>query len=159
MTISENTIVGPISITACNGAVTRLQFLEGSECRSANSADLRILKEAFMQLNLYFSGELREFNIPLMPMGSAFMLKVWRALLRIPYASTASYGDIARLCGNPKAARAVGMANNRNPIPIFIPCHRVIGADGSLVGFGAGLEIKAKLLELESRFALKMRKK
>ena len=110
------------------------------------------MKEA-AQLEQYFAGRRKTFELPLAPEGTAFQLKVWQALQEIPYGETRSYGQIARAVGNEKAARAVGMANNQNPISIIIPCHRVIGADGKLVGYGGGLERKACLLELERRHA------
>jgi len=103
-----------------------------------------------MQLTAYFEGRLKRFDLPLAPVGTAFQLSVWEALKAIPYGEVASYGEIARAIGNPKAVRAVGGANARNPIPIIIPCHRVIGSDGSLTGFGGGLETKRRLLDLES---------
>lgn len=101
------------------------------------------------QLTEYFSRNRRTFDLPLAPAGTPFQTRVWQALLEIPYGETRSYLDIAVAIGNPKAVRAVGMANNRNPISFIIPCHRVIGADGSLVGYGGGLELKRSLLELE----------
>jgi methylated-DNA-[protein]-cysteine S-methyltransferase len=105
------------------------------------------------ELSEYFSGKRTSFDLPLNPSGSAFQKRVWEQLRLIPCGQTRSYGDIAKAVGNPKAARAVGHANNRNPIMIIIPCHRVIGADGSLVGFGGGLEVKQFLLDLEARHA------
>ena len=108
-----------------------------------------LFKEAIAQLDAYFSGELRRFDLPLAPEGTAFQREVWSALTAIPYGETVSYGELARRLGRPAATRAVGAANGRNPIPIVIPCHRVIGADGSLTGFGGGLAIKRKLLALE----------
>ena len=101
------------------------------------------------QLEAYFAGKRTTFSLPLRPAGTAFQLAVWQALTEIPYGETRSYGEIAAAVGNPKAARAVGMANNRNPISILIPCHRVIGSTGALVGYGGGLEKKLFLLELE----------
>ena len=106
--------------------------------------------ELFDQLALYFSGKLFAFDIPLAPSGTAFQQLVWAELLKIPYGKTVSYKDIAVGIGNPAASRAVGMANHRNPIPILIPCHRVIGTNGKLVGYGGGIEIKMKLLKLEN---------
>jgi methylated-DNA-[protein]-cysteine S-methyltransferase len=102
------------------------------------------------QLQEYFAGERREFDLPLAPAGSEFELAFWQALLEIPYGETASYGQIARRVGAPHAARAVGVANARNPIAVIVPCHRVIGADGTLTGYGGGLERKRLLLDLES---------
>jgi methylated-DNA-[protein]-cysteine S-methyltransferase len=111
------------------------------------------LKPAADQLEGYFSGTLATFDLPLDLVGTEFQLKVWNALLSIPYGETRSYGQIAKAVGQPKAARAVGLANQQNPIAIIVPCHRVIGADGSLTGYGGGLPRKRKLLELEARFA------
>lgn len=105
------------------------------------------------QLQQYFSGERRAFDLPLAPRGTEFQLAVWRALQRIPYGETRSYSDIARQIGRPAAVRAVGAANGANPIPIVIPCHRVVGTNGSLTGFGGGIETKRWLLALESRAA------
>ena len=109
-----------------------------------------LLREAARQLREYFAGQRREFSLPLAPQGTAFQQQVWQALQRIPHGHTWSYAELARHIGRPKAMRAVGAANGRNPIPILIPCHRVIGADGSLVGFGGGLPTKVALLRLES---------
>jgi len=102
-----------------------------------------------VQLDAYFAGELRDFDVDLAPSGTPFQLAVWQALASIPYGSTVSYGDIATAIGNPKATRAVGTANNRNPIALLVPCHRVIGANGSLTGYGGGLEMKSWLLDHE----------
>jgi methylated-DNA-[protein]-cysteine S-methyltransferase len=102
------------------------------------------------QLAEYFDGQRQEFDIPLGLVGNDFELRVWEALRRIPYGETVSYGEIAREIGSPSAARAVGLANGRNPVAVIVPCHRVIGADGSLTGFGGGLERKRLLLDLES---------
>ena len=101
------------------------------------------------QLDAYFGGTLRRFDIPLAPRGTEFQLAVWEALTHIPYGETITYSDLAIRIGNPAAVRAVGAANGANPIPIVVPCHRVIGADGSLTGFGGGLPAKRALLELE----------
>jgi methylated-DNA-[protein]-cysteine S-methyltransferase len=101
------------------------------------------------QLRAYFAGELETFDLPLAPEGTPFQLEVWRRLCEIPYGETISYGELARRLGNPNASRAVGLANGANPIPIVIPCHRVIGSDGKLTGYGGGLPIKEKLLALE----------
>lgn len=103
------------------------------------------------QLEAYFAGELTQFDLPLEPAGTPFQLRVWQELRAVPYGATASYGEIAARIGQPTAARAVGLANGRNPISIIIPCHRVIGAGGSLVGYGGGLDRKKLLLDLEAR--------
>ena len=108
-----------------------------------------LLLRAFEQLSGYLAGVRKEFDLPLAPVGTPFQCKVWDALLHIPYGQTRSYRQIAEAVGSPRGFRAVGMANNRNPIAVFIPCHRVIGADGSMVGYGGGLDIKKHLLRLE----------
>jgi len=107
------------------------------------------LREAALQLDAYFAGELREFELPVDPGGTAFQRTVWQALQTIPYGITVSYGELAQQLKKPTATRAVGAANGANPLPIVIPCHRVIGADGALTGFGGGLDIKRWLLEHE----------
>jgi methylated-DNA-[protein]-cysteine S-methyltransferase len=107
--------------------------------------------EIVRQLRAYFAGELEDFDLPLSPQGTAFQQKVWSELCKIPYGETISYGELARRVGNPNASRAVGLANGSNPIPIIIPCHRVIGSNGKLTGYGGGLPIKEKLLALEKR--------
>jgi methylated-DNA-[protein]-cysteine S-methyltransferase len=111
--------------------------------------DSPILADAARQLRAYFDGQLREFTIPLDLEGTPFELRVWDELRRIPYGQTRSYRQLATILGNPKATRAVGAANGKNPVGIIVPCHRVIGSDGSLTGFAAGLEFKRRLLALE----------
>ncbi len=112
--------------------------------------DDEAFNDARGQLAEYFDGKRSEFTVPLAPSGTPFRMDVWAALVRIPYGRTATYGEVAAEIGNPAASRAVGMANHFNPIAIMIPCHRVIGANGSLTGYGGGLDRKALLLELES---------
>ena len=109
-----------------------------------------VLAEAVRQLRAYFAGRLRRFDLPLDLRGTPFQLRVWRALLEVPYGETRSYRQIAAAIGEPKAVRAVGAANGANPIAIVVPCHRVVGADGSLTGYGGGLTLKRKLLALEA---------
>jgi len=109
------------------------------------------LENTARQLQEYFNGRRTSFDLPVAPEGTAFQKKVWQRLQGIPYGETISYGDLARRVGNPKASRAVGAANGQNPIPIVIPCHRVIGANGKLTGFGGGLPVKEALLELEAK--------
>jgi len=111
------------------------------------------LAPARAQLTQYFAGERADFELSLLPEGTPFQRKVWNALCEIPYGETISYGELARRIGQPSAARAVGLANGSNPLPIVVPCHRVIGADGSLTGFGGGIERKRWLLAHEARFA------
>jgi methylated-DNA-[protein]-cysteine S-methyltransferase len=135
-----------------DGAVTALyspadRRLEG---RSALPGDPQLTREAVGQLEAYFSGELKRFSLPLRPAGTPFQQEVWAALCEIPYGETRSYGELAAALGRRAGARAVGLANGANPIPVLIPCHRVIGADASLVGFGGGLALKQFLLQLES---------
>jgi methylated-DNA-[protein]-cysteine S-methyltransferase len=108
-------------------------------------------REVTVQLSDYFSGARESFDLPLAPEGTPFQKQVWDELVKIPYGETISYGELARRIGNPKANRAVGLANGSNPIPIIIPCHRVIGSNGKLTGYGGGLPIKEKLLALEKR--------
>ena len=109
------------------------------------------MREALRQLRAYFAGDLEGFDLQLAPDGTPFQQKVWKALCKIPYGETISYGELAKRIGNPNASRAVGLANGSNPIPIIIPCHRVIGSNGKLTGYGGGLPIKEKLLALEKR--------
>lgn len=137
------TPLGPMCLVEENGALARLSWGAGGADASP------LLLEAETQLAEYFAGSRKRFDLPLAPEGTAFQRRVWDALLEIPYGETRSYREIAARIGNPKAYRAVGMANNRNPLPILIPCHRVIGADGSPVGYGGGLDVKIALLGLE----------
>lgn len=145
-----DTPVGPVTVTATEWAVTAVRF--GAAGPAVGQAgDLpQVLRQAVEELREYFAGERREFTLPLAPAGTPFQQQVWAALREIPYGATCSYGRIAGRIGRPKACRAVGMANNRNPIAIVVPCHRVVGASGALVGYAAGLEVKEKLLALES---------
>jgi methylated-DNA-[protein]-cysteine S-methyltransferase len=143
------TSIGLIGIAEEGGAITNLWFQNERKPKDAIESRKDILIEANEQLTEYLSGKRGEFSLPLAPVGTPFMCKVWESLLTIPYGQTRSYGEIARSIGSPGASRAVGMANNRNPISIFIPCHRVIGSNGKLVGSLGGLDIKEKLLELE----------
>jgi methylated-DNA-[protein]-cysteine S-methyltransferase len=115
------------------------------------NSDHPVLIEAEKQLKEYFNGGRKNFTIPLEMYGTEFQIRVWKELLKIPFGETRTYGDIARQLGDIKAVRAVGAANGKNPISIIVPCHRVVGASGKLVGFGGGLHNKAKLLEMESR--------
>ncbi|WP_406073768.1 methylated-DNA--[protein]-cysteine S-methyltransferase [Micromonospora sp. NBC_01638] len=112
--------------------------------------------QAVAELRAYFAGELTAFTVPVsMPRGSDFERAVWREMTRIPYGETLTYGEVARRVGDPGAARAVGVACNRNPVPVIVPCHRIVGVGGKLVGFGGGLPRKVKLLELEAGVALR----
>lgn len=142
--------VGWLRIVGDDEAVTAIEFHHGREPDPAPSppADGPVV-EARRQLGEYFDGRRREFQLPLRADGTAFQLATWRALREIPYGETISYGEVARRIGEPRAFRAVGSASGSNPLPIVVPCHRVIGADGSLTGYGGGLEIKSGLLSLE----------
>lgn len=146
------TKLGTVGIAESDGRITHL-FFDGEAFpeKEYEKAETPVIKEAAKQLAEYLEGKRRTFDLPLAPAGSEFMLRVWKALQEIPYGETRSYKEIASAIGNSKACRAVGLANNRNPISVFIPCHRVIGANGSLVGYGGGLDKKAFLLELEKR--------
>lgn len=138
------------------GRITGLHFLDGHRIPTRDSRwvrDEQTLASPRGQLEEYFAGARHEFELELAPSGTPFQLEVWRALREIPYGETASYGEIAAAVGQPGAARAVGGANNRNPIAIIIPCHRVIGASGSLTGYGGGLPRKQRLLALEANQA------
>lgn len=131
-----------------------LHFMNGRHPISPDrswSEDQKPFKEVIRQLKGYFAGKLKDFDVPLVLHGTDFQLLVWRRLQQIPYGETVSYGQIARDIGNPEASRAVGLANGSNPIPIIVPCHRVIGSNGNLTGFGGGLPVKEKLLALESK--------
>ena len=141
--------IGQITLAAENDALTHLRLPSEPVLEGGIARETPLLREAGKQLAAYFAGERREFALPLAPQGTPFQQSCWQELLQIPYGETRSYGQIARAIANPKACRAVGMANNRNPIAILIPCHRVIGAQGDLVGYGGGLAIKQFLLNLE----------
>ena len=151
--ILDDTLVGAVGLAVRGDRLARVVFLSGedpSDFVVEGDARHPVLCSAREQLRAYFAGELREFDLPLLLDGTAFQCRVWRALMDIPYGVVRSYGDVAAAVNQPKAARAVGMANNRNRLPIVIPCHRVIGKDGQLVGFGSGIEIKQRLLALEN---------
>ena len=164
MTVTENTYrssmpspIGPLLLCGNGTAITAI-FMATREhpegIPTGTRPDDGPFREARRQLEAYFAGELREFHLELAPEGTLFRQKVWRALLDIPYGSTESYGALAQRIGLPQAARAVGLANGRNPISIVIPCHRVIGKTGALVGYGGGLERKQWLLAHEQRHAV-----
>lgn len=144
-----DTPVGKLCIGEENGSITRVTWrqLPKSYIQEETELILRCKK----QLEEYFAGKRKTFDLPLAPKGTDFQQRVWKALQEIPYGETRTYGEIAAAVGNPKAARAVGMANNRNPIGIIVPCHRVVGANGKLVGYAGGMEKKEWLLELEKQ--------
>lgn len=146
-----NTPIGEIAISEFNDKITNLYLKADSVVKeNYEIKETDIIKEAYKQLQEYFNGNRKGFSLPLNPSGTEFMKKVWKALEEIPYGETRSYKNIAETINHAKAYRAVGLANNKNPIPIFIPCHRVIGSDKKLVGYGGGLDIKEKLLKIES---------
>ena len=138
------TPIGPVTLVADDSALIEARF--GGFPISHESA---VLDQAERELREYFLRERRAFDVPLAPRGTPFQLSVWEEVRRIPYGETRAYIDVARALGNEKACRAVGRANNRNPLPLFIPCHRVVGRDGSLVGYAGGLAAKKWLLRLE----------
>jgi len=157
--------VGPLFLAASDRGLVALEFdkrLPGQQTIRPSPRDLRAESKSVRfeeserkmsiyvrELEEYFAGKRREFTFPLELRGTEFQLACWRALLAIPYGETRTYADIARAVGRPQGFRAVGMANNRNPVAIVVPCHRVIASDGTLCGYGGGLNIKRKLLELE----------
>jgi len=144
------TPIGELLLTADDdGALTAVHLPGRHGDTDGWERDDELLADARRQLTEYFAGERTTFDLPLRPAGAPFQLRVWDALLRIPYGETASYGEIARELGHPTAARAVGAANGRNPLAIVVPCHRVIGSNGSLTGYAGGLECKRALLDLE----------
>ncbi|MCL2863410.1 MAG: methylated-DNA--[protein]-cysteine S-methyltransferase [Methanimicrococcus sp.] len=152
----KDTAIGKIGIEETGGYITKLVF-ENDVKKIGESRAIfdekeapPILLKAFQQLDEYLNGERTVFDLPLAPKGTPFTEKVWAALREIPYGRTVSYKDVAEAIGNPRASRAVGTANNKNPIAIFIPCHRVIGSNGKLVGYSAGTDLKQKLLALEN---------
>jgi len=146
--------VGPLLLVADDAGLREILFVHGRHPSRPDPSwkeDDNLLKETIRQLGSYFAGKLENFDLPLAPEGTPFQLDVWKRLCDIPYGETISYGELARRIGNPNASRAVGLANGSNPIPIVIPCHRVIGSNGKLTGYGGGLPIKEKLLALERR--------
>lgn len=157
--------IGPLRLASDGAALVEIR-MEGAwtlrEAGEAKAAAERapgdpLLAEAARQLRAYFDGRLRDFELPLAPQGTEFQQRVWTALRAIPYGTTASYGELARRIGEPGAARAVGLANGANPIPVVVPCHRVIGANGAMTGFGGGIDRKRWLLAHEARCACAQR--
>jgi methylated-DNA-[protein]-cysteine S-methyltransferase len=143
--------VGRLFISGDGEAVTGLVFENKATLACEGEDKPWAVQRCMNELDAYFAGTLQEFTVPLKPQGTTFRKRVWDALREIPYGQTINYGMLAKKIGNPKAARAVGGANHHNPIAIIIPCHRVIGADGKLTGFGGGLDVKAFLLDHEKR--------
>jgi methylated-DNA-[protein]-cysteine S-methyltransferase len=148
-------MVGRLLLAGNEEGLKYISFMEGKHRITPDidwMEDRPYLAEAIRQIELYFQGKLRSFSLELAPQGTPFQLNVLRALQEVPYGETISYGELAQRIGRPNVSRAVGAANARNPLPIVIPCHRVIGSDGSLVGFGGGLEVKKRLLDLEKQY-------
>lgn len=147
--------IGTLTLVSDGKALTHLEF-ENNKYPAPKfpRGDDKVLQKARKELDDYFAGKLKSFTVPVRPEGTEFQKRAWEALQKIPYGATRSYGQQASAIGRPKAVRAIGAANGRNPIPIIIPCHRVIGADGSLTGFGGGVPTKQFLLELEQGQAL-----
>ena len=153
---TEVTLVDGLTVrlVSSDSGLRAIEFEPWSPVQGSHPGAHRIATEAVRQLRAYFGGQLRRFDLPLDMRGTPFQLRVWRELERIPYGETRSYRQIAAAIGAPRAVRAVGAANGANPIPIVVPCHRVIGASGKLVGYGGGLPLKKRLLELEGARAL-----
>ena len=149
-TFYYNTKIGEIAREENGVAITRLYFVNKDlEKEVEIKEETWLMRKAIKEIKEYLEGKRNSFDLPLEPEGTEFQKKVWNVLKEIPYGETRSYGEIAKLIGNEKASRAVGMANNKNPIMIIIPCHRVIGVNGKLVGYAGGLDVKEKLLNME----------
>lgn len=156
-----DTRIGKVKITEDGFGITEIDLISSEKQEEVGNTGKKavedpvafmetdLIKKAYEELSQYLNGERKKFTVPLNPKGTEFQQKVWKVLQTIPFGETKSYGQVAVEIGNPKACRAVGMANHRNPILIMIPCHRVIGADGSLTGYGGGLSLKEFLLNLE----------
>ena len=142
-----NTIIGPIEIVEEDGYIIKLGFSIDDKVEKEETS---LIKVTYKQIEEYLLGNRKKITVPIKLKGTEFQKKVWNALLEIPYGKTMSYKQIAEKIGNPKACRAVGMANHNNPIAIIVPCHRVIGNNSKLVGYAGGVEVKQKLLEIES---------
>lgn len=145
------TLLGDIGIEEQQGAIVEVYLPNESITKQLNISPTPLTDEAAKQLNAYLAGCLKNFNLPLAPQGTLFQQTIWQLLCKIPYGKTISYKELASLAHRPKAVRAVGQANNKNPIPIFIPCHRVIGSNGQLVGYSGGLSMKETLLYIEKQ--------
>lgn len=143
------TKIGEILIGEKNNAISNIYVDNKVNIKEAVIEESKLIKETYIQIQEYLDGKRKEFNVPIILEGTEFQKKVWDTLMRIPYGETWTYKRIAEEIGNPKACRAVGMANNKNPILILVPCHRVIGSNGKLVGYAGGMEVKEYLLSLE----------
>jgi len=145
-----------VRLVASTSGIRAIDFDFSRPLEAERNDGNRLLAETSKQLQAYFAGQLREFRLPLDMRGTDFQVRVWRQLQTIPYGETRSYLQIADAIGSPKAVRAAGAANGANPVPIVVPCHRVIGASGKLVGYGGGLPLKRRLLELEGAISMKL---
>lgn len=150
-TFIYDTAIGKVGIRDNGHSITDVYFIQDEENNDVELKETALIKEAARQLGEYFEGNRKDFDIPLEPKGTPFQKSVWEALITIPYGETWSYKQVAQKVNSPKAYRAVGMSNNKNPISIIIPCHRVIGANGKMVGYGGGIPIKEYLLNLEKQ--------
>lgn len=149
--------IGRMLLVGTQGVLEELYFPNSTEKKQVPPEwieDKAVFEEALRQLNEYFAGERQEFSLQLAPAGTPFQQQVWQELRKIPFGETACYQTIAERLGKPRACRAVGMANGKNPLPIIIPCHRIIGKNGKLTGFGGGLAVKQQLLDLERGLAV-----
>lgn len=144
-----DTDIGKIGIEEKDGFIVKVHFGSNASFKDEDIKETAVINKAYIELNNYLKGDIKEFTIPLKVDGTEFMKEVWNGLLKIPYGETLSYKELGEKIGRPKAARAIGLACNKNPIPIFIPCHRIVGSNGDLTGYLGGLNIKKKLLEIE----------
>ena len=156
VSLCYNSPIGPLLVAEEDGCIVEVSFMEADTRRkfnaerpAAHSAKAPVAEACIKELEAYFAGNLKEFTVPIKLKGTVFRKQVWDALMTIPYGETISYKQLAERIGNPNAIRAVGGANHHNPVSIIVPCHRVIGANGKLVGYGGGLSNKTFLLELE----------
>lgn len=153
-TFSFESPVGNLNLESTDNTILRLSFNGKKPCDPGVTAQPEIIRKAVQQLKEYFNGRRKDFSLPLAPEGTDFQMEVWKQLQEIPYGSTTTYSQLSEKLGNPKAIRAIGRANGQNPIPIIIPCHRVVGANNELTGYSGGIERKRKLLQLEGALLL-----
>ena len=147
MTHTFDTPIGAVRLTEEGGSIIRIELTNAAD--AVHTSPTPLLHESAQQILAFLNGERRQLDFPIRMMGTPFQQRVWRALMQIPYGTTRTYGEIASAIGNPRASRAVGMACNKNPLLLIVPCHRVVGANGKLIGFAYGTEAKRWLLELE----------
>jgi len=156
MVVKEyETLIGKITIGEIDGYITNIYFENDKLPNNIEVKETDLIKETIRQIQLYLSGNLRNIDVPIAINGTKFQKFVWNELSKIEYGQTCTYKEVAVKIGNPKACRAVGNANNKNKLPIIIPCHRVVGTSGKLVGFAGGLDIKQKLLDIEKNYSFK----